>query len=62
MSINIGMSTVTNVPFWWQEGGLMVGAWLVWRKGVQRKSLCSAQFCPEPKTAPKMKFYFKNEV
>ena len=33
MSINIGISTVTNVPFWWQEEGADGGGLACLEKG-----------------------------
>lgn len=63
VSINTGMSTVTNAPFWWQEVGVDGGGLACLEKGgTQEICVLSGQFCPEPKTALKMKFYFKNEV
>ena len=42
-------------------GGVDGGGLACLEKGGNTGNLC-AQFCPEPKTALKMKFYFKNEV
>lgn len=56
VSINAGSSIVTNISLWW--GMQKIGeAVHVWGWGIYGKSLSSAQFHCQPKTALKNKVY-----
>ena len=60
--VNIGSSTLTNIPLWWWEMLLMGEAMHVQAGGKWVISVPSTQFGFEPKTTLKNKAYLKNNL